>query len=169
MITEKEKAIPSGKKVAESTKVQSGDEKDSSPEEEVSGEEEEEEEDREESEEEDREDSEEEGDGSEEDESGVKSKQGKQQKKDPRNNLALASSLTHILGKTLKSKEAQAAPILARSGVEKRLREDQLEGKARKILRQEKKREKDMDRVKPQPEGMDYEKKLKKVATRGGK
>lgn len=90
-------------------------------------------------------------------------------KKDPGNNLALASSLTHILGKTLKSKGAQSAPILARSGVEKRLFEEKLEGKAKKMLRQEKKREMDVDRVKPQPEGMDYERKLKKVATRGGK
>ncbi|RKP11248.1 Rrp15p-domain-containing protein [Piptocephalis cylindrospora] len=88
-------------------------------------------------------------------------------KKDPGNNLALASSLTHILGKTLKSKGAQSAPILARSGVEKRLFEEKLEGKAKKMLRQEKKREMDVDRVKPQPEGMDYERKLKKVATRG--
>jgi len=43
-----------------------------------------------------------------------------------------------------------------------------LEAKARKILANEKKKEFELERVIPTFEGAEFEKKLRKVATRGG-
>lgn len=60
-------------------------------------------------------------------------------------------------------------PILARSkGAERKIEDEKLEYKARKVLAAEKKALASKDRVVPDYTTMDYEKKLRKVATRGG-
>jgi hypothetical protein len=60
-------------------------------------------------------------------------------------------------------------PILARSkGAERKIEDEKLEYKARKVLAAEKKALASKDRVVPDYTTMEYEKKLRKVATRGG-
>lgn len=77
--------------------------------------------------------------------------------------------MSKILGSTLRKADA-STPILARSrGVERKLEEEKMEAKARKVISSEKKRLANKDRVKPDYTGMEYEKKLRKVATRGGR
>ncbi|KAG0266208.1 hypothetical protein DFQ27_009921 [Actinomortierella ambigua] len=80
---------------------------------------------------------------------------------------SMAEAMSKILGSTLRKADA-SQPILARSrGVERKLEEEKLEAKARKALTFEKRRAMNKDRVKPDFTGMEYEKKLRKVATRG--
>ncbi|KAF9160245.1 hypothetical protein DFQ26_005755 [Actinomortierella ambigua] len=80
---------------------------------------------------------------------------------------SMAEAMSKILGSTLRKADA-SQPILARSrGVERKLEEEKLEAKARKALTIEKRRAMNKDRVKPDFTGMEYEKKLRKVATRG--
>ncbi|KAI8605132.1 Rrp15p-domain-containing protein [Dissophora ornata] len=79
----------------------------------------------------------------------------------------MAEAMSKILGSTLRKADA-SQPILARSrGVERKLEEEKMEAKARKAITNEKRRLANKDRVKPEYTGMEYEKKLRKVATRG--
>lgn len=81
----------------------------------------------------------------------------------------MAEAMSKILGSTLRKADA-STPILARSrGAERKLEEEKMEAKAKKAITNEKKRLANKDRVKPEYTGMEYEKKLRKVATRGGK
>ncbi|KAF9170428.1 Trimeric GatFAB AmidoTransferase(AdT) complex subunit [Mortierella sp. AD010] len=80
---------------------------------------------------------------------------------------SMAEAMSKILGSTLRKADA-SMPILARSrGVERKLEEEKMEAKARKAITNERKRLANKDRVKPEYTGMEYEKKLRKVATRG--
>ena len=59
---------------------------------------------------------------------------------------------------------------MARSkGTERKIEDEKLEYKARKLLTAEKKAQKERGRVIPDYTSFDYEKRLRKVATRGGK
>ncbi|KFH63375.1 hypothetical protein MVEG_10785 [Podila verticillata NRRL 6337] len=79
----------------------------------------------------------------------------------------MAEAMSKILGSTLRKADA-STPILARSrGAERKLEEEKMEAKAKKAITNEKKRLANKDRVKPDYTGMEYEKKLRKVATRG--
>ncbi|KAK3826224.1 MAG: Rrp15p-domain-containing protein [Linnemannia elongata] len=79
----------------------------------------------------------------------------------------MAEAMSKILGSSLRKADA-STPILARSrGAERKIEEEKLEAKARKAISNEKKRLANRDRVKPDYTGMEYEKKLRKVATRG--
>lgn len=81
----------------------------------------------------------------------------------------MAEAMSKILGSTLRKADA-STPILARSrGAERKLEEEKMEAKAKKAITNEKKRLANKDRVKPDYTGMEYEKKLRKVATRGGR
>ncbi|CAO3572929.1 unnamed protein product [Mortierella alpina] len=115
---------------------------------------------------EDEEDSDEEEEGSDEDDfEGMPAAVKKTSKKHTEENMAEAMS--KILGSSLRKADA-SMPILARSrGVERKLEEEKMEAKARKAITNEKKRLANKDRVKPEYTGMEYEKKLRKVATRG--
>lgn len=60
-------------------------------------------------------------------------------------------------------------PILARSkGIERKIEDERLEHKARKVLSAERKALKTKGRVIPDYTTFEYEKQLRKVATRGG-
>ncbi|KAF9978875.1 hypothetical protein BGZ73_008876 [Actinomortierella ambigua] len=110
-------------------------------------------------------DDEEEEDGDDDDLEGIQAPAKKSSKKNTEESMAEAMS--KILGSTLRKADA-SQPILARSrGIERKLEEEKLEAKARKALTMEKKRSMNKDRVKPDYTGMEYEKKLRKVATRG--
>ncbi|KAF9283831.1 Trimeric GatFAB AmidoTransferase(AdT) complex subunit [Linnemannia elongata] len=79
----------------------------------------------------------------------------------------MAEAMSKILGSSLRKADA-STPILARSrGAERKIEEEKMEAKARKAISNEKKRLANRDRVKPDYTGMEYEKKLRKVATRG--
>ncbi|KAG0292168.1 Glu-AdT subunit A [Dissophora globulifera] len=79
----------------------------------------------------------------------------------------MAEAMSKILGSTLRKADA-SQPILARSrGAERKIEEAKIETKARKAITIEKRRLANKDRVKPEYTGMEYEKKLRKVATRG--
>ncbi|KAF9119261.1 Glu-AdT subunit A [Mortierella sp. 14UC] len=79
----------------------------------------------------------------------------------------MAEAMSKILGSSLRKADA-STPILARSrGAERKIEEEKMEAKARKAISNEKKRLANRDRVKPDFTGMEYEKKLRKVATRG--
>lgn len=64
------------------------------------------------------------------------------------------------------------APILSRNTIEKRIDDKKLEAKALKMLSKEKKQRKAVDHVQRPGEGdaraIEFERKLRKVATRGG-
>ncbi|KAI8583379.1 hypothetical protein K450DRAFT_223348 [Umbelopsis ramanniana AG] len=80
---------------------------------------------------------------------------------------SFAVAMTKILGSNLKGSDRQQ-PILARSkGAERKIEDEKLEYKARKLLAAEKKALASKDRIIPDYTTMDYEKKLRKVATRG--
>ncbi|ORX85492.1 Rrp15p-domain-containing protein [Basidiobolus meristosporus CBS 931.73] len=88
-------------------------------------------------------------------------------KKPKKTKTDFADAMAKILGTKLKRSDKEA-PILARSkGIEKKIEEEKLEYKARKALTAEKKKLAQKDRVVPDHTTLDYEKKLKKVATRG--
>ncbi|CAO3617039.1 unnamed protein product [Cunninghamella blakesleeana] len=75
--------------------------------------------------------------------------------------------MTNILGSTLTGVDCKK-PILARSkGVERKIEDEKLEYKARKMLTAEKKKLKNQGRVIPDYTTFEYEKRLRKVATRG--
>ncbi|RUS20655.1 Rrp15p-domain-containing protein [Endogone sp. FLAS-F59071] len=80
---------------------------------------------------------------------------------------SFANAMSKILGSHLKAHD-KAQPILVRSkGVERKIEEEKLEYKARKELTAEKRRLAAKDRVVPDGSTIEYEKKLRKVATRG--
>ncbi|KAF7720971.1 hypothetical protein EC973_005665 [Apophysomyces ossiformis] len=80
---------------------------------------------------------------------------------------AFSEAMTKILASTLKGTDKKQ-PILARSkGTERKIEDEKLEYKARKILSSEKKALKSKGRVIPDYTTFDYEKNLRKVATRG--
>ncbi|KAG0747425.1 hypothetical protein G6F57_005213 [Rhizopus arrhizus] len=80
---------------------------------------------------------------------------------------AFSSAMTNILASSLTGADKKQ-PILARSkGVERKIEDEKLDYKARKILSAQKKAEKERGRVIPDYTTFDYEKKLRKVATRG--
>lgn len=77
--------------------------------------------------------------------------------------------MTNILGSTLTGSDRKQ-PILARSkGTERKLEDEKLEYKTRKMLAAEKKKLKSQGRVIPDYTSFEYEKRLRKVSTRGGK
>ncbi|KAI8060542.1 Rrp15p-domain-containing protein [Gongronella butleri] len=80
---------------------------------------------------------------------------------------AFSEAMTNILGSTLTGSDRKQ-PILARSkGTERKLEDEKLEYKARKMLTAEKRKLKDQGRVIPNFTTFEYEKRLRKVATRG--
>ncbi|CAO3683328.1 unnamed protein product [Umbelopsis ramanniana] len=80
---------------------------------------------------------------------------------------SFAVAMTKILGSNLKGSDKKQ-PILARSkGAERKIEDEKLEYKARKLLAAEKRALASKDRIIPDYTTMDYEKKLRKVATRG--
>ncbi|KAG2202812.1 hypothetical protein INT46_009972 [Mucor plumbeus] len=75
--------------------------------------------------------------------------------------------MTKILASTLTGSDKRQ-PILARSkGLERKLEDEKLDYKARKIMSAEKKALKEKGRVIPDFTSFEYEKRLRKVATRG--
>ncbi|KND02170.1 uncharacterized protein SPPG_02662 [Spizellomyces punctatus DAOM BR117] len=79
----------------------------------------------------------------------------------------MANAIGKILSGDLDAKD-QNRPILAKQKhIERALDEQKLEAKARKIIAAEKKEKADVGRIIPDHTTTDYEKKLRKVATRG--
>ncbi|KAI8149880.1 Rrp15p-domain-containing protein [Fennellomyces sp. T-0311] len=80
---------------------------------------------------------------------------------------AFSEAMTKILASSLKGADKKQ-PIMARSkGTERKIEDEKLEYKARKMLSAEKKAQKERGRVIPDYTTFDYEKRLRKVATRG--
>ncbi|GAA5814472.1 hypothetical protein MFLAVUS_007969 [Mucor flavus] len=80
---------------------------------------------------------------------------------------AFSEAMTKILGSTLTGSDKRQ-PILARSkGLERKLEDEKLDYKARKIISAEKKALKEKGRIIPDFTTFEYEKRLRKVATRG--
>ncbi|KAI9270842.1 Rrp15p-domain-containing protein [Sporodiniella umbellata] len=80
---------------------------------------------------------------------------------------AFSDAMAKMLASSLKGNEKNQ-PILARSkNVERKIEDEKLDYKARKILSAQKKAEKERGRIIPDYTTFDYEKKLRKVATRG--
>ncbi|KAI7904947.1 Rrp15p-domain-containing protein [Cokeromyces recurvatus] len=80
---------------------------------------------------------------------------------------AFSNAMTNILASSLSGSDKKQ-PILARSkGVERKLEDEKLDYKARKILSAQKKALKEKGRVIPDYTTFEYEKRLRKVATRG--
>ncbi|KAI9260472.1 Rrp15p-domain-containing protein [Phascolomyces articulosus] len=80
---------------------------------------------------------------------------------------AFSEAMTKILASSLTGSDRKQ-PIMARSkGTERKIEDEKLEYKARKLLTAEKKAQKERGRVIPDYTSFDYEKRLRKVATRG--
>ncbi|KAI9308864.1 Rrp15p-domain-containing protein [Cunninghamella echinulata] len=80
---------------------------------------------------------------------------------------AFSEAMTNILGSALTGGDRKQ-PILARSkGVERKIEDEKLEYKAKKMLSAEKKKIKNQGRIIPDYTTFEYEKRLRKVATRG--
>ncbi|KAI9494374.1 Rrp15p-domain-containing protein [Zychaea mexicana] len=80
---------------------------------------------------------------------------------------AFSEAMTKILASSLKGSDKKQ-PIMARSkGTERKIEDEKLEYKARKMMTAEKKAQKERGRVIPDYTSFDYEKRLRKVATRG--
>ncbi|KAI8061836.1 Rrp15p-domain-containing protein [Gilbertella persicaria] len=80
---------------------------------------------------------------------------------------AFSDAMTKILASSLSGSDKKQ-PILARSkGVERKIEDEKLDHKARKILSAQKKALKEKGRVIPDFSSFEYEKRLRKVATRG--
>ncbi|KAJ8658868.1 hypothetical protein O0I10_005250 [Lichtheimia ornata] len=80
---------------------------------------------------------------------------------------AFSDAMTKILASQLKGTDKKQ-PIMARSkGTERKIEEEKLEYKARKVLAAEKKALKEKGHVIPDYTTFEYEKRLRKVATRG--
>ncbi|KAL1934402.1 hypothetical protein VTP01DRAFT_6584 [Rhizomucor pusillus] len=80
---------------------------------------------------------------------------------------AFATAINKILASNLKGNDKKQ-PILARSkGTERRIADEKLEYKARKVLAAEKKANRERGRIIPDFTTYEYEKRLRKVATRG--
>ncbi|KAG1260871.1 hypothetical protein G6F68_007108 [Rhizopus microsporus] len=80
---------------------------------------------------------------------------------------AFSDAMTKILASSLTGADKKQ-PILARSkGVERKIEDEKLDYKAQKILSAQKKAAKEKGRVIPDYTSFEYEKRLRKVATRG--
>lgn len=80
----------------------------------------------------------------------------------------MANAIGRILSGSLGHKDEQR-PILAKQKhIERQLDNEKLEAKARKLIAAEKKQKADEGRIIPDHTTTDYEKRLRKVATRGG-
>ncbi|PHZ14100.1 Rrp15p-domain-containing protein [Rhizopus microsporus ATCC 52813] len=80
---------------------------------------------------------------------------------------AFSDAMTKILASSLTGADKKQ-PILARSkGVERKIEDEKLDYKAQKILSVQKKAAKEKGRVIPDYTSFEYEKRLRKVATRG--
>ncbi|KAJ3186253.1 hypothetical protein HDU85_007693 [Gaertneriomyces sp. JEL0708] len=83
----------------------------------------------------------------------------------------LANAIGKILAGSDTSKESKTdknRPILSKQKhIEKSIDNEKLEAKARKLIAAEKKKKEDVGRIKPDHSTTDYEKKLRKIATRG--
>ncbi|ORX74954.1 Rrp15p-domain-containing protein [Linderina pennispora] len=91
-------------------------------------------------------------------------KESKKSKKHDADAQEFSTILTSILGQTTPS----AAPIMAKDRTrEQQIKDELLSYRARKALVHEKRMLLSKDRVIPTMEGFDYERKLRKVATRG--
>ena len=83
---------------------------------------------------------------------------------EPSRNKKMANAISKILSSTDTNQ-----PILSQNkGLEKAIDDEKLEGKAKRILAAQRKELDHLARVIPTHEGTDYEKKLRKVGTRGG-
>ncbi|KAI7862419.1 Rrp15p-domain-containing protein [Spinellus fusiger] len=88
-------------------------------------------------------------------------------KRKPANDEAFSEAIKNILASQLKGTDKKQ-PILARSkGTERKLADEKLDSKARRVLSAEKKAVKAQGKVVPDFTNMEYEKALRKVATRG--
>ncbi|KAI8391612.1 Rrp15p-domain-containing protein [Radiomyces spectabilis] len=80
---------------------------------------------------------------------------------------AFSEAMTKILGRNLSASDKKQ-PILARArGTERKIEDEKLEYKARKVISAEKKALRSKGRVIPDYTTFEYEKRLRKVATRG--
>ncbi|KAK4517677.1 uncharacterized protein ATC70_001018 [Mucor velutinosus] len=173
-IVEKKKVASPIKKSVEKPKTQKVQDLVESASGESSADEEEEEEEEEEDEDEDMDldqdanvegDDEEEDDEFDDDEMDLEEDGAKQPKK--YSSEAFSDAMTKILASTLTGSDKRQ-PILARSkGLERKLEDEKLDYKARKIMSAEKKALKEKGRVIPDFTTFEYEKRLRKVATRG--
>ncbi|ORZ35045.1 Rrp15p-domain-containing protein, partial [Catenaria anguillulae PL171] len=98
----------------------------------------------------------------EEDEDLPRLKKGKAAKKPTR---PLNEAIADILSS--KPRASATAPILSRTAIERKLEEEKIEEKARKILAREHKLDYSKEHVLPSAADLEYERKLRKVATRG--
>ncbi|KAJ3096308.1 hypothetical protein HDU97_006038 [Phlyctochytrium planicorne] len=79
----------------------------------------------------------------------------------------LASVISRIL--TTEVKQSASRPILSRQkGIERKIDNEKLEARAKRLVSAEKKQKKDSQRLKPTSLSNELEKKLRKIATRGG-
>ncbi|SAL95214.1 hypothetical protein [Absidia glauca] len=103
----------------------------------------------------------------EEDDDDMDLDEGTKDKKRKDTSEAFSEAMTNILGSTLTGTDRKQ-PILARSkGTERKLEDEKLEYKTRKMLAAEKKKLKSQGRVIPDYTSFEYEKRLRKVSTRG--
>ncbi|KAL7753480.1 pre-60S ribosomal particles component [Sorochytrium milnesiophthora] len=104
----------------------------------------------------------------EDDLAGLKSAQRKEKKPRRKLNDAITAILdTRVRGSTTATATRPAKVILSRTAVERQLDDAKVEDLARKVISSERKVQRDKDRIKPSALTLDYEKKLRKVATRG--
>ncbi|CAO3591089.1 unnamed protein product [Absidia cylindrospora] len=93
--------------------------------------------------------------------------EGKKRKGNTTSSEAFSEAMTNILGSNLTG-SARKQPILARSkGTERKIEDEKLEYKTRKMMAAEKKKAKDQGRIIPDYTSFEYEKRLRKVSTRG--
>ncbi|KAI9219021.1 Rrp15p-domain-containing protein [Blastocladiella britannica] len=92
---------------------------------------------------------------------------GKKQAKRP--TRPLSDAIADILSTKVSAakRAASAAPILSRTAIERRLEEQKLEAKARKVISAENKLDYSKEHISPGTADLEYEKRLRKVSTRG--
>ncbi|RKP38493.1 Rrp15p-domain-containing protein, partial [Dimargaris cristalligena] len=78
-----------------------------------------------------------------------------------------ASAINHILGTKLTTHDRKAPIMVRNRGVERKLNEHKLEDAARRVLSLERRKMASRDRVVADFSNAEYEKSLRKVATRG--
>lgn len=79
-----------------------------------------------------------------------------------------STNLGSIMSKILKTKTNETPVLSKRKAVERKLEEEVLERRARRLVRQELKEKRDSAHVTPDITTANYEKGLRKFATRGG-
>ncbi|KAJ3260774.1 Molybdate-anion transporter [Boothiomyces macroporosus] len=99
-----------------------------------------------------------------------KEKKEKQPKKDAAEvEEGKTTKLSSVISKILETGVKTDRPVLSlKRKIEKDIDEEKLEERAKKLLSTDKKREKDIGRVIPDNTDLDYEKSLRKMATKGG-